>query len=219
MATQLEISTVAAVKSIQTLRQQTAALTGVLKALSSTVSKLQSTLNRGGGANKMAAGQKKATQDARLLSKELLRQKNAVASATIQYKALTQSLQLAGASRLQITNLSRSFTGLESRMKSGKLTASQFSNAMNRWRASMATARRGMKTLRAETRRTGTAIEKAKNQTGKLGTVMRNLGSAAVFAVGPLSGIGARLVAFAAIASRVGVRLALISAGFAAARI
>lgn len=52
--------------------------------------------------------------------------------------------------------------------------------------------------------------------TSKMGKTMRNFGSAAIFAVGPLSGFGARLVAFQAIASRTSVKIAALAAGLAA---
>jgi tape measure domain-containing protein len=45
---------------------------------------------------------------------------------------------------------------------------------------------------------------------------LKNIGSAAVFAVGPLSGLGARLIAFEAIAARVGVGMAATAAVLAA---
>jgi tape measure domain-containing protein len=55
----------------------------------------------------------------------------------------------------------------------------------------------------------------AKKSTQRLSTGMRNLGSAAIFAVGPLSGIGARLVAFQAIASRTSISVAAFAAALA----
>ncbi len=58
--------------------------------------------------------------------------------------------------------------------------------------------------------------EAARKSGGQLGTTFRNLGSAAIFAVGPLSGFGARLVAFSAIAQRTSVKVAIMAAGFAA---
>ena len=64
---------------------------------------------------------------------------------------------------------------------------------------------------------TGKSASKALVPTAKLGVGVRNLGSAAIFAVGPLSGVGARLVAFGAIAERTSVKVAAFAAGMAAA--
>ena len=53
------------------------------------------------------------------------------------------------------------------------------------------------------------------NDTTNLKNRMRDLGSAAIFAVGPLSGIGARLMAFTAIMNRSNIQLAIFLAGMA----
>ena len=237
MATKLEISTVAAVKSVQTLRQQTAALTGVLKELTRTISTLQSKMKGGGGARELAASHKKAASDGRLLSKELLKQKNAAASSAIQFKSLAQALKLAGAENVRLSNLRRSVEALDKKLKAGRLTPRQYAAAINRWKASMATARRELirlkdaeqkhtaaarlarvatRRLTPAIRRLGTRSTRSGQKVSGLSKRLKILGSSAIFAVGPLSGVGARIAAFGAITSKAGVRIALAAVGIAA---
>ncbi len=71
------------------------------------------------------------------------------------------------------------------------------------------------KRLSRRVKETGSSFKKSAKNARGLGTEMRNLGSAAVFAVGPLSGVGARLVAFQAIASRTTIAVAAFLAAFA----
>ncbi len=70
--------------------------------------------------------------------------------------------------------------------------------------------------LDSATRRTGDAARRAGQQTLGFSTRMRNLGSAAVFAVGPLSGVGARVTAFTAIMGRSNALFAVFLASLAA---
>ncbi len=158
MATQLEISTVAAVKSIQTLRQQTAALTGVLRELTKTLASLSGKLNMQGNSTKeLAKAQKRAQGDAQRFTREMKRQEKIAAS-------------------------------LRRRLRAAQKVTKSLGNA-----------------------EVVTAV-KTKGLSGSL----RNLGSSAVFAVGPLSGIGARVTAFGAISSRAGVQIALMVIGVVA---
>ena len=153
MATQLEISTVAAVKSIQTLRQQTVALTGVLKGLAKTLATLGRKLNLQGNSTKeLGKVQKRAEADAKRFTREMKRQEKNAAS-----------------------------------------------------------LRRKLRTLRGTTKTLGRVHVKATKEVKGLSGVMRSVGSAAIFAVGPLSGIGARVTAFGAIASRTNIKIAAIT--------
>ena len=230
MATKLEISTVSAVKSIQTLRQQTVALTQVIAGLSKTVGTLQKKLEGSGGAAKATAAKINKT------ASSIVKMKNVAASAAIQFNALTQKLRLAGAENVRISNLRRSFEALDKKMKAGKLTPIQYANAVNRWKASMSTARRELVRLKDAEQKQTAAAKAAAAATRRLTPVIRRLGtrtrrtevkvsglskrlkilgSSAIFAVGPLSGIGARVAAFGAITSKAGIRIAGFSLGVA----
>ena len=299
MATQLEISTVSAVKSVQTLRQQTAALTGVIKGLAKEIGTLQGKMkgaavdsltkklaaqsmqiaklatrvkNTANMAQIFAKAQKKAETEVTKLNAKLakaaevatklaakqkagatatkkvstestkaaaatLKMKSAAAAASQQFQTLTQKLKLTGAANVNIANLRRSFEALDKKLKAGKLTPIQYANAINRWKASMGTARRELVKLKdAEQkqtaaakaaaaaarkltpviRRLGVRTRRTQRDVSGLSKRMKILGSSAIFAVGPLSGIGARVAAFGAISSKAGVRIALFSLGVAA---
>ena len=213
MATQVEISTVSAVKAIRELKKETKTLTTSLKQLSRTATSLNKKLGVS-ATKKLGQAQQRAGKRTRTLSAEMVRQKNAVSSARRQWKAITQDLQRAGASGLRIKNLERSLAGLESRMLSGKLTAAQYAKGVNRFKDSASNARRHIKTLRDATQGVSGAQKKGVLSGNKLSLAMRNLGSSAIFAVGPLSGIGARLNAMNAIIGRSSVILALGAAAF-----
>ena len=154
-------------------------------------------------AAKTAAAQRKAAAST-------IKMKNASARASEQFKNMTQSLQQVGAANVSLSNLRRSFSALDAKLKAGKLTPTQYANAMNRWKASMGTASREVKRLGANTRKMGGDLKKAEGKTTGLSKKLRNLGSSAVFAVGPLSGVGARVTAFGAIASRTGIKVAAL---------
>ena len=231
MATQLEISTVAAVKSVQTLRQQTAALTQVIGALSKSIGTLQKKMKNNGDAAKTVSAKMKAT------AASALKMKNAAFSAGQQFQNLAQKLKLAGASQDKITGLKNSLTALDKKLKAGKLTPLQYAKSMNLWKASMGRARRELVRLKNAEQKQTAAAKAALAATRRLTPVIRRLGvrtrrternvsglskrlkilgSSAIFAVGPLSGVGARVAAFGAITSKAGVRIALVSLSIAA---
>lgn len=113
-----------------------------------------------------------------------------------------------GAAPEQIARTTNSLRGLQRVMQSGTLNAVQFNRAQDRFGASVA--------------RTGRAINKLKfasatRRGSRFNEVIRDLESASVLAVGPLSGLGARIRALGAITSRSTLVIAGFLAGIAAA--
>ena len=96
MTTQLEISTVAAVKSIQTLRQQTAALTGVLKELGRTMTTLQAKMQGGAGTKELSKAQRMAAVDTKRFSREMKRQEKIVAGLRRKLRAAQKATKSLG---------------------------------------------------------------------------------------------------------------------------
>ncbi len=294
MAAQLEISTVAAVKSIQTLRQQTTALAGVIKGLTKEIGTLQGKMkgaavdglskkiqaqskqiaqlatrvkNATNMSNEFARAQKKAEVEtgkmaiklakaesatAKLTTKQkagaaaaklasaaqvksaaaTLKMKNAAFAAGEQFKSMAQKLKLAGASQDKINGLKNSLTALDKKLKIGKLTTSQYDKAMRLWKTTLGKSRRELirladaerkqtiaakkatsaaRRLAPAIRRLGVRTRRTEREVSGLTRKLRNFGSSAVFAVGPLSGIGARVSAFGAITTRAGVGIALMA--------
>ncbi len=120
-----------------------------------------------------------------------------------QESAIKKALQQTVALRLQLTNLKagkapilevrNAMRRLTLEMTSGKLTTVQFTRSMDAFQAKLGRVRRGLGDLRAD---------KATNEVKKLTQVMRNLESASVLAIGPLSGVGARIRSLSAITTR-----------------
>jgi len=154
-------------------------------------------------------------RQARTTSVSMVRQKRAINSAREQLLNFQQAVRLAGASSTLIARTTRSFKALERTMKSGKLTAREFAEAQDRFRAALGRAKRALRDFKAQQEGVNKEIDQAETKVGRLTGIIKNLGSATIFAVGPLSGIGARLAAFGAIASRTSPKFALVAAGIA----
>jgi tape measure domain-containing protein len=100
--------------------------------------------------------------------------------------------------------VTKAYRKLIREMKSGRLTATQFSRSMDGFNASLGRQSRALKTLKAQD---------AAKRFSRFNEVVRDLESASVLAVGPLSGLGARIRALGAITSRSTLKIA----GFLAA--
>ena len=122
---------------------------------------------------------------------------------------LHQRLRHAGGSRRQLDALTRGFELLTRRVTATNavLPPHEANKAFARFKHQLTSVNRTIKELGAA----------AAGKVGGLSTSFRNLGSAAVFATGPLSGIGARINSFAAIAGRTNLALAALAALAAAA--
>ncbi|KKK88955.1 hypothetical protein LCGC14_2737960, partial [marine sediment metagenome] len=131
-------------------------------------------------------------------------------------KAFQATLQLnaqlrKGAGPAQAENISRNtraFQTFTTTMTQSTLTTRQFTEAQDAFAAKLGRSRRALMDLN-----TAAKAEKV----GQLNTVLRNLESSAVLAVGPLSGIGARIRSLGAIAGRSTLLLVGLFAGVTAA--
>lgn len=155
----------------------------------------------------------RAASIARLNEAALLRQSNAVASVTIQAKNMMAALKGANASDAAIRPLVGAFASLKTQMESGVLTSRQYSEALNRWRAQAAETARSLKAIKMGN------VDGQVKPISKLTQAIRQLESASVLAVGPLSGIGSRIRALASITSRTTLAMAAFVAGLSATAI
>lgn len=121
-------------------------------------------------------------------ARAIQRQRNALASVGDQYRNLRQQLQRTNANGREINTLDRAFQRYQQTLKRGALSTEEFNSTQRKFRTVLGTVRRN-----------------AKESTGELSAFQRNmreLTSASVLAVGPLSQIGARVQALGSIASR-----------------
>lgn len=129
------------------------------------------------------------------VAKSMGRQETAVKKAFQQTLALQQQLRKSGASRQRIASVSRAFNRLTKEMTSGKLSAIDFARSQDAFAAKLGRSRRALNAIRAASRSSGKGLQ-------RLSIIARDLESSAVLAVGPLSGLGARIRAISAIAGR-----------------
>ena len=162
------------------------------------------------GMNRMRAFRQVVNQTAKLQStaaqqtaRALGNQEKEMAKAFATTTSLQEAIRRTGGAekdlKPQIDAVSAAFNRLTKEMESGKLTQIQFQRSMATFNGKMADARAQLANFKV-----------GHNGQG-LVTWMRNLESASVLAVGPLSGIGARIRSIGAIAGRVkGPMLVLI---------
>ncbi|KKL83239.1 hypothetical protein LCGC14_1976740, partial [marine sediment metagenome] len=160
MATQINISTISALKAIKNLRDITKEMTRAMGGLSTKIVKFETNLqgaSRGASAlarssARQLEAQRKLTRNTNTLNRRLVKQMQTLKGVTVATKTQT-----------------------------------------------------------AASRKLSVSTKRVAKDTKGFGAQIRNLGSAAVFAVGPLSGIGARVVAFGAVAERSGKSVAFIA--------
>lgn len=207
----IEISAVEARKGAQAVNKHLSSIIETAEEINKALEKVQTSLKSMGaskGSIKAANDQDNLSRSLKKSEALLRKQNRSLASASEQYKNLSLRIKLVGGGTQLIERLTRSFNSLEEELKSGVLEAKKYDEVMIRFRKTQGSVNRELRSLNA-------GAKKSSKSVGGLEKNMRNLGSSAIFAVGPLSGIGARLVAFTAIASRTSVKLALIAAGFA----
>ncbi|PHR87484.1 MAG: hypothetical protein COA78_37055 [Blastopirellula sp.] len=160
--------------------------------------------------NRVARAQTTGAQKA---TAAMTRQESTVKRAFQQTINLQQQLRKSGASAGEIAKVSNAFRLLTDKMTSGKITATQYTRSLDAFNARLGRSKRALKDL------TATA---AANQGSKLTQTLRNLESASVLAIGPLSGLGARIRSLGAIMNRstllltafvAGVTLAVVAIG------
>jgi len=137
------------------------------------------------------------------------RQATATARAFQQMLNLQQRMQVVRASPAQIQQVANAYNQLSATMRSGTLTTAQYNQAIIRFKQTMGTATREVNEL--------TRAMHSGRSAGRFNEIIRDLQSASVLAIGPLSGLGARIGALAAITSRSTLMIAGFLSGIAAA--
>lgn len=138
-------------------------------------------------------------------ARAMLSQERAIKTAYQQTLNLQQALQRLNADPAALNSTTAAFQRLTNAMATGQLTTVQFARAQDAFRASVGQTQRHIRDL-------GRRAKQGAGDTHKFSEVLRNLQSASVLAVGPLSGIGARITAIGSIATRsTGPMLALVA--------
>lgn len=109
----------------------------------------------------------------------------------------------------QLASISKAFTELTTRMTKGKLTTLEYTRAMDAFNIKALRNQRALNDMKR-------AQDAAASSGSKLTNIFRQMESATVLAVGPLSGLGARIRSLSAIMSRGTVIAALFFGGIAA---
>ena len=127
------------------------------------------------------------------------RQESAIKRAFQQTLNLRRALKQAGAPATEIARVTKAFQRLTKEMTSGRLSTVEFARAQDAFAAKLGRSSRVLKNFKAS---------EAAKRTSKFTEAMRDLESASVLAVGPLSGLGARIRALGAITSRSTLKIA-----------
>ena len=154
--------------------------------------------------NKVARTQAKGSQET---LRAYIAQEKATRAALQQVLNLNAAVKRSGGDPRIIARNVNAFKALTRVMTSGKVSALNFARAQDRFRAQLGKSTRALNKFR-----------KVSNDTrmAKFSNVMRDLESASVLAVGPLSGIGARVRALGVITSRSTLKLAGLLVGITA---
>lgn len=154
---------------------------------------------------------KTQTSGASQAANAMARQESAIRRAFIQTVQLRQGFQNLekGSTPQQLAAISNAFSTLTKKMTSGKLSVVEYTRAMDQFNAKLT---QNQANLSAASK----AQAHAKKTGDGLTTTFRNLESASVLAVGPLSGLGARIRSLSAIMTRGTVVTALFFGAFAA---
>ncbi|MGE3230264.1 MAG: tape measure protein [Hyphomicrobium sp.] len=153
-----------------------------------------------------------AAQSAAVFERAILRQERAMVSAQEAGRNLAASIGRLNLEEAQAAALNQRVASAVAQftqaMQSGALTARQMADAQGTLRTQLGQIRREVGDLR---------FTQARQETAAFRTEMQNLGSAAVLALGPLSGVGSRVLALGSIMSRGRLGVGLIGAAFVAA--
>ncbi len=154
--------------------------------------------------NRIARSQSEGAQKA---ANAMARQESAIKKAFQATLQLRQAQQKAGAPAEEIARVSNAFQKLTKDLTSGKLTMVQFTRAVDGFNAKMGRSKRALSEFNL--------AAKAGNAS-KLANTLRQLESASVLAIGPLSGLGARIRSLGAIFGRANLKAVLFFGGIAA---
>lgn len=177
--------------------------------LGADITGLEKSLNQlrkfGTEVNKVARSQSKGANEA---AAAMVRQESAIRAALIQTQGLVQKLRDLDATPTILARQVTAMRGFTNAMTSGRLSVVDFTRAQDRFRASTERTREAVRNL---------GLTDAERKQRKLTKVMRDLESASVLAVGPLSGVGARIRALGSISARETLAIAGLIGGITAA--
>lgn len=148
-----------------------------------------------------------STKGADDTARALGRQESAMKRAFQQTLNLNAAIRRSGGNTNLIAQNTKAFKRLQRELTSGRLSAVEFMRAMDAFNARLNRSSRSLKTFNAE---------KASKSVSKFNEVVRDLESASVLAVGPLSGLGARIRAIGAITTRSTIGIAAFLGGITA---
>lgn len=165
---------------------------------------------------KMATSQRKAVAVLRQEKTVLFNAEQKLKDFNAQVKRMGGDTQLLARAKVSYNALGRAI--IAAKGDQDKITAAvrRFQSVLNQGNRDLKDQTAAMRKAAIESKKFGTIMDKAGQPTKGLSNNLRNLGSSAVFAVGPLSGIGARINAFGAISSRTGIKVALLAIGITA---
>ncbi len=220
---EVDISTVKAQQGFKTLAQETEVLRKRMFTLAKELDKNRAVANSLSNVflGKLTPAEKKIVAVTKQAEAAFVRQAKATNTAREKVKNLAAALKLAGATQQQqgfiLRSVNQQLKRFDKEMSSGVRSARQFQAAQDRLNRTLGIGNRNLRVINAAQKKQARTARDAKNKNDRLSATLRNLGSSAVFAVGPLSGIGARITALGAIAVRTGVKIALFAAGLVAA--
>lgn len=139
-------------------------------------------------------------------SRAFAAQERSIRAAIAATAQLVSELRRVGATPADIGRATLALTNLQRTMQKGALDAVAFSRAQDKFNASAGRTKRAINQLQPKA---------ATKSMGKFSQVMKNLESSSVLAIGPLSGLGARIRALSAITSRSAIGIALMLAAIA----
>lgn len=213
----LEISTVESQQNIKSLKDEVRILFRHMQDLNKVFNKhiaLAQSLS-GMLTGQLEPAERKVAAIAKRAESALIKQARATNAAREKTLNFTQALKLSGATQQQqkfiLRGVTQSLTTYRKTMSSGVVTARQFQTAQDRLNKSLGGAKRSLAVITSRQKKHEKSAKGAAQASKGFGNQLRNIGSSAVFAVGPLSGIGARVVAFSAIASRTSVKVAALT--------
>lgn len=135
------------------------------------------------------------------------RQESAIKKAYQQTLNLRRAQQQVGAPAHELAATTKAFQRLTREMSSGRLSVTEYQRSIDAFNAKLNRLSRSMKDLKAE---------QAREKLGRFNEIMRDLQSASVLALGPLSGLGARIMAIGGIFGRSALAIAAFITGVVA---
>lgn len=145
-------------------------------------------------------------------SAQMLRQQKSLADTREKYLDLRDSIKGVGAETTLLGKTTTSFNALERKLNSGALSAKEYQAAMIRYNRVARASQRDVKKLAEEQRRVNRAAGRGKEGFESLNKGMTELTKSVQIALGPLSGVAARITAFSALLNTASVISAIAAA-------